>query len=443
MSVRRLLGVATVSLLTLGLFASGASAAVTISRSELSGTQLRVEGSGAIANHAVTVNPGAVTGTSDSKGQFRIESSSYTAPADCQITVTDGTTTASARLTGCTTSQPPPPPPPPSAPAVTLTPSSLTFGPQDPGTTSAPQSITVTNSGTANLFINSAVTRGANPLDFTQVSDGCSGVTLVPSASCAVSIVFKPTSGGTRSATFIVTDNAPNSPQTAPITGTGNGAVAPLAIDTQFFTCANGVCDVAGGSSVFVNNFFTTTFTATGGTAPYTFTGQVPAGLVLRPSGILLGSPTTKGTQLFTVTVTDATGQTASGTFSLTPTDPPPPTPPGCQTGGTLTNTLSGPSFNGRTPRGTATADETQFSGCGGFSILSVQVSRVALPNGTRLWVTLDFKPVGTITLSNQGGTMARYNLGTFGVSRDAVRVFSALPDEPNPQEILIGGAFR
>jgi hypothetical protein len=328
------------------------------------------------------------------------------------------------------------------APAVTFTPTSLTFGAQAVGTTSAAQSVTVTNTGDAPLFINSAATRGANPLDFTQVGDGCSGLTLAPATSCSVSITFKPTTTGTRSATLIVTDNAANSPQTVPITGMGTGTAPPLTINTQFFTCTGGVCDIGAGSNVFVNNFFTTTFLASGGNDPYTWSGQPPAGFTLRPSGLLLGTSTTIGTSTFTVTVTDAAGATATGTFSLTVTGPPPPTPPGCRTGGKLKEPLSGPALNGQTPSGTALADESQFSGCGGFSVLSVQVQKVNLPDGTRLWVTLDFKPVGTITLSRGNGTMARYNMGRFGVSRDQIRVYSVLPDITTSQQILIGGAF-
>src|SRR5947209_8753378 len=329
-----------------------------------------------------------------------------------------------------------------SPPAVTLSPSSLTFATQDVGTTSAPQSIIVTNSGGSGLFINSAQTRGTNALDFTQVDDGCSGLTLAPGTSCSASITFSPKAGGTRSATFILTDSAANSPQTVPITGTGAGATPALAIDTQFFSCTGGVCDVGAGSNVFVNNFFTTTFQATGGTAPYTWTGQPPAGLTLRSSGLLLGTPPTTGTSTFTVTVTDAAGSTATGTFSLTVTGPPAPSPSGCQTGGTKKESLSGPLFNGKTPSGQATADMSKFSGCGGFSTLSVRVSNVNLPDGAVLWVTLDFKAVGMITLRGGSGTMPTYNMGRFGVSRDAVRVYSALPDVASSQQILIGGAF-
>src|SRR5689334_8157694 len=153
----------------------------------------------------------------------------------------------------------PPPPAATTAPAVTFSPTSLTFAAQAIGTTSAPQSITVTNTGSANLFVNSAATRGANPLDFTQVSDGCSGLTLAAGSSCSVAITFSPTATGARSASFILTDNAASSPQTVPITGTGTGTNAPLAIDTRFFTCANGTCDVGAGHNVFVDNFFSST----------------------------------------------------------------------------------------------------------------------------------------------------------------------------------------
>jgi hypothetical protein len=413
-----------------------AEAAVVVTRAELNSGQLRLEGGGALPNHLITVNPGNLTGTSDGNGAFKIQSSPYSSTT-CQITVSDGTTSASTTFSGCTPSQPAP-----SAPAVTLTPSSLTFPTQSVGTTSTPQTISVTNSGGSGLFINSAQTRGSNALDFTQVSDGCSGTTVGAGSSCSVSITFSPTAAGARSATFIVTDNASNSPQSAPVTGVGAGETAPVSIDTRFFTCSNGVCDIGSGSNVFVNNFFTTTFLASGGTAPYTWSGQMPSGLTLRPTGLLLGAPATIGTSTFQVTVTDANGGTATGTFALTVTGPPSPTPSGCQTGGTKKEALSGSAFSGKTPRGQATADMTQFSGCGGFSTLSVSVSNVNLPDGAVLWVTLDFKAVGTIMLQRGSGTMPTYNMGFFGVSRDQVAVYSALPDVASSQRILIGGQF-
>lgn len=72
-----------------------------------------------------------------------------------------------------------------------------------------------------------------------------------------MSVVFNPSATGTRTATLNVTDNAAGSPQTVPLTGTGTNP--PLAIMTQFYTCANGVCDISGQGNPVINNFFSNT----------------------------------------------------------------------------------------------------------------------------------------------------------------------------------------
>lgn len=52
------------------------------------------------------------------------------------------------------------------------------------------------------------------------------------------------------------------------------------------------------------------TAAATGGTAPYTITAgaTLPPGLVISASGLVSGAPTTAGTYVVTISVTDATG---------------------------------------------------------------------------------------------------------------------------------------
>src|SRR5918998_1660744 len=88
--------------------ASAAQAAVSISRAELSGTQLRIEGQAA-PNRTITVD-GVAMGTSDAGGRFRIERSGFSAPADCTVDVNDGSASpTSARLSGCTQTSTPPP----------------------------------------------------------------------------------------------------------------------------------------------------------------------------------------------------------------------------------------------------------------------------------------------------------------------------------------------
>jgi dienelactone hydrolase len=102
-----------------------------------------------------------------------------------------------------------------SGPNATLSATSLTFAVQLVGTTSPAHSVTLTNYGTMLLNITSIMASG----DFSQ-SNIC-GSTLAPLASCTISVTFTPTQRGTRSGTLSITDNAPGSPQTVALSGTG------------------------------------------------------------------------------------------------------------------------------------------------------------------------------------------------------------------------------
>jgi hypothetical protein len=111
------------------------------------------------------------------------------------------------------------------APAVTLTPSSLTFSSQVVGTTSAAQSVTLKNSGTADLTITSIGLAGTSAGDFAQ-SNTCPS-TLTAGTTCTISVTFTPTATGTRSASVSITDNASNSPQSVALSGSGASAPTP------------------------------------------------------------------------------------------------------------------------------------------------------------------------------------------------------------------------
>jgi hypothetical protein len=104
--------------------------------------------------------------------------------------------------------------------------------------------------------------------------------------------------------------------------------------------------------------------------------------------------------------------------------------------GGSATETLTGPAINGVVPSGTAVADMSQFSS-GGSTTLTVTIRNVNLADGVPVQVTFDFKPLGTITLSNGGGRLVS-NLGHFGVSFDQVRI-----NKSDGTTILSGGSFR
>ncbi len=108
-------------------------------------------------------------------------------------------------------------------PAVKLTPASLTFGSQAIGTTSPPQTVTLQNTGNAPLNLSGAITSG----DFSLTTD-CQPP-LDPGASCTFNITFTPTTSGIRGGYLDFTDNAPDSPQTVALSGTGFGTGVTLA----------------------------------------------------------------------------------------------------------------------------------------------------------------------------------------------------------------------
>ena len=104
-------------------------------------------------------------------------------------------------------------------PAVTLTPGSLTFASTTQGSASPAQNVTVTNSGAATLHISSVLPGGANPGDF-QVTNTCSGAFPV-SSTCSITVTFSPLGAGQRTGTITINDDAPDSPQSVQLTGTG------------------------------------------------------------------------------------------------------------------------------------------------------------------------------------------------------------------------------
>ncbi len=102
--------------------------------------------------------------------------------------------------------------------AVTLSPTSLTFASTVLGVTSAPKTVTLTNSGTATLNISNIATSG----DFALVtSTKPCGSTLAAGKNCLIKVTFTPTQVGARTGSLTITDNAAGSPQSVPLTGTG------------------------------------------------------------------------------------------------------------------------------------------------------------------------------------------------------------------------------
>jgi len=103
---------------------------------------------------------------------------------------------------------------------LTLSPASLDFGSVAVGTTSSPQTVTVTNAGTvAASFVHpfGFNTAGTDCSDF-QIVSQC-GTSLAPNASCQVTVTFAPKASGARAGTFAALQGARS--VYIPLSGTG------------------------------------------------------------------------------------------------------------------------------------------------------------------------------------------------------------------------------
>jgi hypothetical protein len=184
------------------------------------------------------------------------------------------------------------------APAVSLSGAALNFKKVLIGQTSSAQTITLTNSGNATLNIS---TIAAN-LDY-HISTNTCGVTLAAGANCSVSVTFRPTAKGARKGTLTFNDNAPNTPQTVALSGTGQSiSLSPTALN--FGTVRVGV--TSASQSITASNVGPSTVTFTGfalaGAAPgdYLITAN-SCGATIAPAGScsvrIAFKPTTVGTR--------------------------------------------------------------------------------------------------------------------------------------------------
>ena len=111
------------------------------------------------------------------------------------------------------------------APKVTLSATSLAFGNQPKGTTSAAKTVTLTNTGAAALTGITLALAGADVADFTETNN-CPA-SLAVKAVCTITLAFKPAATGALSATVTIKDNAAGSPQSIALSGAGT-APAPI-----------------------------------------------------------------------------------------------------------------------------------------------------------------------------------------------------------------------
>jgi hypothetical protein len=190
-------------------------------------------------------------------------------------------------------------------PAVSLSATTLNFGNQTAGSASSPQTITLTDTGTGALTITSVAITGANSNQFSQTNN-CSS----PVSSCAINVTFVPTALGNASASLSITDNAPGSPQSVPLTGVG---VSGVALSPTSITFPSQYVGTSGlPQDVTLTNTGDTMLTISNVTATPTtyFSALSSCGNSLAAGGNcsigVFFDPSTSGTSTGVLTVTDS-----------------------------------------------------------------------------------------------------------------------------------------
>jgi hypothetical protein len=102
----------------------------------------------------------------------------------------------------------------------------VAFGNQGKGSASAPQSVTVTNTGNTGMLLTNVVITGANPTDF-KIDNTTTNCMLTPGASlaagetCRIGVIFTPLAVGALQATLTLLDNTVNGADSVTLSGTG------------------------------------------------------------------------------------------------------------------------------------------------------------------------------------------------------------------------------
>lgn len=176
---------------------------------------------------------------------------------------------------------------------VAASPTSVAFGSTALGSSTAAQSILLSNGNTSSITISGVSVSGANASDFVLSASTC-GSTLSVNGSCSATVLFRPVAAGARSAMLNFADSATGSPQTVALSGIGGTllTISPL------------------NSSLAANG--TVHFTAT---VPVTWAATCGS---IAGDGTFT-APATQQSCAVTATATDGTGQTATTPMTITP----------------------------------------------------------------------------------------------------------------------------
>ena len=197
--------------------------------------------------------------------------------------------------------------------AASLSPSTLVFGAQAAGTSSAPQTVYLTDSGNSALNIQTVAIGASSDFVIGSGTTCTNGSSVAINGSCIIQVIFTPATSGQKSATLTITDNAPGSPQQ--ISLSGSSPAVTVSVSPTSVSFASQLVGTSGApQTVTLANSSSLPLTITSVTAsPADFATLSACGSTLAAnSSCAIGvffDPTAGGTRTGTLTITDnATG---------------------------------------------------------------------------------------------------------------------------------------
>lgn len=167
----------------------------------------------------------------------------------------------------------------PGIPYVTTN-SPLVFDFVPVGSTSAPLSARITNSGRGSVTVTTIQLGGDYPTDFSIVANGCTGTRLSAGQSCSLSVVFHPIRPGTRVADLIVSDTRSPCVNYITLAGSGFTATVPNASTADCIAPHRTTTTTSSATTSTTTSTSQTTSAGTSGSGGSSQSGSQNTGLV-------------------------------------------------------------------------------------------------------------------------------------------------------------------
>ena len=264
------------------------SASLTIS-------QLAVSGSGYSVSGLATPTTIAVGASTTFSATFA-PNTAGSLPGTITITSNAPTSPSAVALTGTGTAP---------QPGVSVTPAGFAFGSVVDGQTKS-QTFNVTNTGSGALTISQLSVSGTGY----SLSGLVTPSTVAPGASATFSATFAPTTAGSLPGTVTIISNAPTSPSTVTLSGTGVAGTVILSASPTSLAFGNVNAGVTSSKSVTLTN---------NGTGNVTISQITVSAKDVTTSGVTTPVTLTPGqTQTLNVTFNPTAQETVTGNISIT-----------------------------------------------------------------------------------------------------------------------------